>query len=87
MLSKLDLMYHNTNQNYIRLSRNMRHSFIFLLLSNSSSTVRTHYNFMSDLVRAAVAEIADTVRCTIEVINKEFATVSHLDAGGPVATV
>ena len=85
LFSKLDLMCHNINQAYISLSRNVRNSFACLLWSNSNLIVRAHYDFISDLVRTAVAEIA--LRCTIEVINIERATVSHLDVGGPVTAV
>ena len=47
--------------------------------------ISKHYDFMFDLVSATVAEI--TGRCTIEVIDIERAAVSHLNVGGPHATV
>ena len=62
----------------------MRNSFVFLLWSNSN-IVRVHYNFMSDSVRATVAEM--TGWCTMKVIDIERAAISHLDVGGPVTAV
>ena len=47
--------------------------------------ISKHYDFMFDLVSATVAEI--TGWCTIEVIDIERAAVSHLNVGGPAATV
>ena len=42
---------------------------------------------MFDLVSATVAEMTARVRCTIEVIDIERATVSHLNVSGQPTTV